>query len=485
MTRCAIILAILIFSLNVSSEMLGDLHEVDRRTTKEFRDLAFAGKFAEAKALLKEKRRSVPLSPDPHFMLNDIFTAYWHADSQHLASFLTDFCSKAASNSPEGAQFYKKIVSTIGNSDEYHQLRTETPLSILAAKTPYWRRDGKQDDSNIPCIKTLLEYGANPLFALYNKGDWDLNPLSIALINHNVPVVEIFLDTINSLSLKLPHTTNELLRAYRGESFTSLARWGPHIHDLYRVANQAGNSRLVKKLSDSYPYFEQEEKKYKQGWEHEIKESLGKSFYYPPFWAMNVVQLKDYARKIAEQLKGHVIDKAKLKALDDTDTLFLYEHDGKSMVLRKKLGWPLTGRILCADHLSKHGRLVAQKFIVPPKEGLTNAKVTFTLPSHFFKTLDSGSGHNPINIEFKGIELYAENIEGEFERTYRSDGFIDNDRSNAIRSANDTKLYIIDTGDDKNCIIPLGNAEKAYEAKILNFAPHMKYVTIDLSKKHD
>jgi hypothetical protein len=97
--------------------------------------------------------------------------------------------------------------------------------------------------------------------------------------------------------------------------------------------------------------------------------------------------------------------------------------------------------------------------------------------------IDSPPRQNPVNIEIEGIELYVEYIDGEqidAPTDLAQFGFVDVG-GNAIRTK-EGEIFIIDTGDDKNFNIPIGDPREAFRGKIFNFAPIISIIEIDLSK---
>lgn len=505
-------LLFLVFSLSLlSAQFLDQFDDREKKLIISFKDFAYLKKFTEAEDLLKQTQYKIAnFQLNPKFSLNDLFTTYYFPKNEEIDSdladlfkanipqqansFLSDFCYQMSNKlDDEAINFYEKIIQRVGNSDP-HAYNGETPLFIIASRDPnYSIFTLEQKNDEVACARLLLSNGANPSFKVAYSGskvfskNKDHSPLSIALINGNFPLVKLFNEYIDPNSPMLSLFESELIRASSGEIFDSKLKNKNQILDLYKVANQFINISLVKKLQQDFPDIKKYETQLLDLWKQSpnvIKKSQDE-YFYPPLWIYNIDDLKSYAEKVIKQLQPHVISKDKLIKTKN-ETLFNYDLNNERILLLRKTIKPLVGRILGADHLKNCNRLVARKFIVEPENGLINSRVTFTLPGYTSygaeNMLDITQGLNSINIEIEDIELYVEYIEGNRESTFRSCGFIDNDKSNSIRSQKSGNLYIIDTGDDKNFIVPSGNPRANYIAKALHFAPHLRLITLDLSK---
>jgi len=414
-----------------------------------------------------------------YLQIKDLFTThYLSSETGKHESILSEFCvCQGKSNA-----LYEEMVKLSGDLN-YINSQGMTPLMLLANSGYY---------NNVSCAEVLLRYGADPSYL--NPVNWpglgNYDALGYALVNHNLPVIELFLDYQKEHKNSLDLNTQELLRAFQGETFDS-RRTGIHTDYLYRVANQSLNFSFVEYLLNKNPLMKKEYEQNIAFWyrQEAVKKAAG-TYYYPPLWTYNILDLRKYAQQLSVQLKPYVIDKAKLKPIGKKVGFDAYQYtlNGEQvtlLLLHKKIK-PLLGRLLGQKHLAEKGILVASKFIVPPTS-LDKAKYIFNLskdlPLISEPFLDSGQGLNPIGVEIEGLELYVEYIEGFPTTTSRRFGFIDNTMGNAIYSKSKKEAVIIDTGDDKNFIAPVGDLRKAYEAKKFNFSPHLQYVTIDLSKE--
>ena len=221
--------------------------------------------------------------------------------------------------------------------------------------------------------------------------------------------------------------------------------------------------------------------------------------------------LRPYKRKLSrrdqalldEAINGVGVSlskRAEMLVKEDDEELFLYNHNGRDIVLMKKKRPYHVGRILGALHLQEKGTeyAIPQKFLIAPPEGLENAKVTVFLPSvneidqcdaadfgddKSDKCLVTDLQQTSTRIDFQNTELYVEYILGYEVPGVKNEkiGLLDA-YSNVIENKSNGQKYLIDTADDKNFDTPIKDCEKAYQVKALHFAPHLKTVTIDLAK---
>jgi ankyrin repeat protein len=491
------VLYLLFFSFPIESKELSTFHPAERKIIRDFLDLAYGltkttNAIEQAKAYINSVQNKIDNKElDPDFKLSDLFTTYYD-DKEHQLPFQKSFLSEYCRTFEYNSDFYTYILEYLKENPDFYNYQRWDGMTPLMQIANYF----SPNSNPTSCAESLIKKGSNPLKA-FGRGNLELHSaLTLALIGHNVPIIELFLKELKDKSPNRDWKNQELLKAYNGEVFEPYAIVGQHVFDLYRVANQALNIPMVEKMQEQYRYLIGAEfKRSIDLWENdpEVKNERG-TFYYPPLWAYNALELKKYALKILQEIESQIIDKNNLKLIDKQMQLYEYENNGKKITLMKKDTKPLLGRVLGRNHLaksleesnSKH-LAVAQKFLVYPHGPLAKAKVIFTFAMNYSYESSKGilqgiSGTNPVNVEIEGIELYAEYIEGSPTQAPRFAGFIDNDKGNAIRSKKDKKIYIIDTGDDKNFLVRVGDAFKAFQAKVFNFAPHIRQIVLDLGK---
>lgn len=497
-------LAFFVFAaVSLNGKSLRDFGPKERELIVEFRSIAVGeknkrGDFIDQEEVKKSlqfieqiKQRIERKELDPGFEIFDLFTTYYRDRfaGYYEQSLLTEYCLHPLYD----LTFYETLLGYVKHHiDSFRNSEGQTILMQLASYG---------SDRATPCAAELLDRGERLNLRRWKKGLPHYDALTDALLNNSTGNINLFIDTIGTRlknnPIRLDWTSQELLWVYQGKVFSSRAVWGQHIPNLYRVANQSLNYGMVDKL---FPSLKVSIKRNLEKWEETNANKRG-SFYYPPFWLYNASQLKTYAEELVKRLEKNVIDKSKLTKRPDG--LYEYLDDGKKLVLMKKTAAPLVGRILGRNHLEKaiersglkNKYAVPKKFLIPPEGGLNKAKVVFRFP-HAPKNSEEGlmpffsvTGLNQVGVEVEGVELYVEYIEGKFIRLGSHSmlswfGFIDGDKGNAIKSEKDGLIYIIDTGDDKNFIVPLGTNTSggSYKAKSLQYAPHIPGITISLDK---
>lgn len=483
----------------------------EKKIITDFRQFVLRGEFDKANDLIDKANTLIAQDRAfSEFKISDLYSAYSRNGfdgkmkssfdsqiSEKIKNLLTDFCVNSPALDDQAMKFYEKMIRTVKVDD---LINHQTPLAIISKSDPV--------KNNWKCAEILLKYGANPLYELdkysEDKGT-TYSPLDLAIINNNKSLINIFLFHIKKMGLFIPPRTQELINAYKGGNFESRWIWGKHINELFRVANQSLNFKLVRRMLHNHKYLRKREREYIAIWQKSTKNKQN-NFYYQPLWSFNILMLRKYARKIIAQLKLHVIEDAKLtelpgRRIPGVEKLYSYDSKGGQIILLKKNILPLVGRVLGADHFANCPYLpadvkVAKKYVVAPKRGLRNSKIVFSLPHEYFWKHKSqnrnfinykfkeDNGLNPVNVEIESLELYVQYIEGQ-EQPIRSApqicGFIDNVPKNSIWKNN--TLYVIDTGDDKNFIVPIPDSQKALKIKSMHFAPYISKITIDLSKE--
>jgi hypothetical protein len=496
---------------HIWAKNLEDFNKSNQELIINFKRLALspeASSRRQASTLLNETEDKINRGEISGLQAIDLFTTYYlssYTGELQRESVLSEFCLfQKYSDSSTYENFYKTLIDKLPHSaDFYRDAQGETLLVKVVKQPRYSENSAPWIKKNTSCEEWLLEKGADPL-ALIHK-PYDYNAFDVALVNHNKLAVELFKDWLAKHPQTLPWHTAEFLRAYNGEVFKTKDLVGTHRYRLYRVANQAGNFPLVKKLYEENRSFRNHPQEYLENWQQDkrVVNQSKDSYFYPPLWAYNIVQLRDYARQAIEKLQPYVINASDLEPVEGRPGLFNYSYQNKKIVLMKKDRSPIVGRVLGALHLKEVGSSynVPLKFLVPPPGGLENAKVVFSIPE-----LSDGGRHqdpmytwgfitnrglasfvsrNAVGMEIPGTELFVEHIEGQhvMGTPDYTNGFVDA-KTNVIRRESDGKLFIIDTGDDKNFMVPVGDSFKAYEAKILHFAPQIGTVTIDLAQDH-
>lgn len=485
------------------SKNIQDFGQPERELILKFKNLALNSRtLPQALELLVATEKKIEQGQlAKGFLASDLVTTTYLSNyfDPSRESVLSDFCKRHYGKDPSTyADFYKTLLSKLKHSPDYYDDNGRTPLMALVQTPRYSEITPSWINHETSCEEWLLAADSSPL--TINREPYDHNAFDIALVNHNQPVIALFIDWLKDNPQSLPWHTDELLRAYRGEVFQTTDILGMHRFRLYRVANQSGNFALVHKLYEDNQSFRTIQEDYLKRWQNDMRvQSVNHdSFYYPPLWAFNIVQLRDYARETIKKLSPYVIKREDLQPILNKPGLFRYRFKEEDLILMKKEQAPIVGRVLGALHLAEKGSSygLPKKFIVAPTDGLT--KVVFTVPGDmqgrhydpmytwgfvFDKTLGASGGLNAVNLEIPGAELYVEYIKGEhvLGRPDLGKGFVDA-KSNVIERSSDHKQFIIDTGDDKNFLTPIGNLKDAYEIKILHFAPDVRKVTIDLAK---
>lgn len=247
----------------------------------------------------------------------------------------------------------------------------------------------------------------------------------------------------------------------------------PFILRAYRVANQAMNFDVVREIYDKLDLgaFYKEMKSH-----NEVAHLFSGHGLYPPLWAKNIVELRDYLLIRLKEMKGAIISPNNLKHIHGNRYVLL--KDGKEIDLYKKDGQ--TGRFFGANYLAqriddlglKDNIGVPRKFLLPltSLESISG-KVLLPFDSQNGGELDlrMDISLQPRNrISFDNFLVFAEFIEydavygiGSKEQRLTPDlvrlikdtkfhDIGDFGNPNVVRSKIDHKAYFIDTEDHKN-----------------------------------
>ena len=231
----------------------------------------------------------------------DLFTTYFPSrNGKENKSVLTEFCRCNEKTLPKYyKEFFLSLLSQLEHPLDFYVDGQETPLMKLVRPPRY--ENAPKELETAKCESWLLAYGSNPL--LINPSPFDHSAFDIALLNNNWRVINLFKSSVKTSGAALPPRTEELLRVYDGEVLEPSDNSTIHLYQLYRVANQAQNFAMVKKLDDENDGFRAIQQEYLDEWfKDDLANSPGKnSYFHPPLWAYNINQLRDYAREVAKK----------------------------------------------------------------------------------------------------------------------------------------------------------------------------------------
>ncbi len=364
----------------------------------------------EAKKIITRASNAIPYREQGGFAVSHLFTTTFVTDeeddfvsSAQTVNFLLDYANSSFSDS----NFFAYILGYIKDVDELKDAQGQTVLMKFAAKRGFGIEG--EDQVAVKCFSLLLNRGAK--INLQDNDEHDA--LTIALLAHNVPVVKLMQSHLEKHGdLSLNERTKILLKVYKGEPVDiASSKWSDFEKDIYRVANQSQNYKVVDVLYHRF---------LKETYEKFLEELKPAYYFHQPIWAYNISQIKAYVVDIANTLRNNVIDKKKLKKRENSN---LYEYfDGHETIILVKKRVCVVGRILGRNHLEgvikklnvEDKVAVPRKFLTIPSGNYKDVKAKIRMP-HANSMEESlnlhGTGLNPIGIEFEGAVLYAEYIE--------------------------------------------------------------------------
>lgn len=397
---------------------------------------------------------------------------------------------------------YDEMINKLDNPDTYVRNDGMTPLMILAGMARYSHEtvvigvtDNKKNMlSHI--ISKLLDKGSSILNINqieYSKTGRELNALSYAIINVNRIAIDMFINKLGNSIISSP--TKNFLQVYNNEPIDMNTVNINIIRDLYRLANEVGNYEVVIQIFNSNEDIRNLYNENKLIWENDdevIKNRI--NFYYPPLWLYNIVDMKKYMLSLLDEIKPYIIEEKDLRYSGIKEKYDYAEiiYNGETIKLYDKTPFKNhLGRILGANHLRQclrkesHYKVPRKFLILPSKDNIT---FEITIPNSQVSSLGEGSlissaDINPINVEILGAKIYAEYIEnGHFILLDPECGWIDNKKENAMMVEKNgiNFIYYIDTGDDKNFLIPVGDNYLGYEGKVLNWNPNTEIIRITI-----
>lgn len=265
----------------------------------------------------------------------------------------------------------------------------------------------------------------------------------------------------------------------------------------FRVANDANNLPMVQQLfplSGIDEEIEHLKTKYPQIF------SPDGNFVHEPYWSYNLDQLQKYGYRILEKLKPHIVPSNAIHTIGGKPHITI----GQETLKLRSVPFSYVLANLYLKNRFTHEKVtnlaVARIFLIPKRH---NIKFTFVMP---YPVDDSGklyegtrNTNNPLQVMSEEFEVYQEIIEGKAlanQRYFEKYGHRDFNNYQIIESK-DGKLYLIDTKEDKNFMVPYLTANKEfrdpnsdewhkviYAAKSLNFDPRVVLIDIEVKLPH-
>jgi len=180
------------------------------------------------------------------------------------------------------------------------------------------------------------------------------------------------------------------------------------------------------------------------------------TYIHEPYWRYNIIQLRDYGKRIIKKISPYFVDAADVD--EKNRTVF---HSGETVKVRKVSEFgralPLIYLREILERTNAKGLSVPRIFIVPTK----SKKVSFTFHMPYLREEHQNMfldvANNILQVESDSFEIYQEYIEGNGfvgDKSFSPYGHCDFNAKQIVRSTIDGKKYLIDTKESKNFFTP-------------------------------
>jgi hypothetical protein len=178
------------------------------------------------------------------------------------------------------------------------------------------------------------------------------------------------------------------------------------LHCAYRVANNAGNLEMVKKLY-SYAGIEEKEKKLKESSPHTYSSDL--NYIHEPYWSYNLLELQQYGERIIKKIEPLFIDEKSVG--EDEEGKFVVVKDEKIYVRTALFGYVLPNLYLkkrLEDQKLEH-LAVPRLFIIPKNKNIEfKFKMPYANTPGKSKNLKIGdAGNNSLQVSSESFTLVS------------------------------------------------------------------------------
>lgn len=284
-----------------------------------------------------------------------------------------------------------------------------------------------------------------------------LSPLEELYYQNLGDLAEQICDHI-SKTTSLPQEIDLLRQIYKGETVEITKDTYPDIflRAAYRIANQVNNHRMVEKL-----YVLSGVQKQVEDFKNTNQVLLSPEFNYihEPYWIYNIIELKEYGKRIINKIKPYFLTDYKIENINKTLFKLRIPNEKDIKVRKVPFGYVLPNLYLKKRLKNDLKRGVPRIFIVPKPE---NKDITITFKMPYSQSIGLGlanafdTGDNALQVFCDNFEIYQEFIEGVSETgdTSFSDlGHFDFNAKQIVKSPSGKK-YLIDTKEQKNFFMP-------------------------------